>query len=376
MGEPWTIAIATAKTAITWQRTIRSNKMSRFAVFAVLAVAIAIVHGSPIDDCPALPPHTPSSIFDLSPSNIKVFMSLGDSMTAAFGLMGRSGDFNEFRGLTSGSGGDSGAVTVSNFFKHYVPDLIGQSTGKHFAELPFESYYPNDQLNAAQSGAMASDLHHQVQHLLTTLKSNPKANMTGDWKVVNLLLGANDACTKCIHPIRPSIESAADVYANHVEAAIEFMHDNFPRTIFNVLPMFNVSQVFFISKNTTYCREIHQVLPIECTCAFDTTADNRLYLDTLLQTYGERIIAITNKWRAKNLTDFAVTYQPFLHNLIIPGIEYLSTLDCFHPSQLAHQQLAIASWNSMLLPWAQKPTTFIPNQPLTCPTADSRIWLN
>jgi hypothetical protein len=33
------------------------------------------------------------------------------------------------------------------------------------------------------------------------------------------------------------------------------------------------------------------------------------------------------------------------HAVTIPNLSYLSTLDCFHPSLLAHQQLAITTWN-------------------------------
>lgn len=40
----------------------------------------------------------------------------------------------EFRGLSYGIGGDSGAFTVPNYIKHYQPSLTGFSTGKHIAE--------------------------------------------------------------------------------------------------------------------------------------------------------------------------------------------------------------------------------------------------
>jgi hypothetical protein len=53
-------------------------------------------------------------------------------------------------------------------------------------------------LDAAQSGAMVSDLvSHEFDYLLKMVKSNPKINFEEDWKVLSILIGANDLCASC-----------------------------------------------------------------------------------------------------------------------------------------------------------------------------------
>jgi len=66
--------------------------------------------------------------------------------------------------------------------------------------------------------------------------------------------------------------------------------------------------------------------------------------------------------------DFALVLQPMFSDMAIPGMDFLSQLDwfvilpilpssttntdrqSFHPSLEAHQQMAIALWNTMQLP--------------------------
>ncbi len=104
-----------------------------------------------------------------------------------------------------------------------------------------------------------------------------------------------------------------------------------------------------------------------------------LALSQVLQEFNRRIYKLYDEWKAKKLTTFALQVQPFSANrtttflfvlryqqlllsslrallvvltqstpsspVTIPNLSYLSTLDCFHPSLLAHQKLAIATWN-------------------------------
>jgi len=99
-------------------------------------------------------------------------------------------------------------------------------------------------------------------------------------------------------------------------------------------------------------------------------------LDSVITEYRSRIISISDFWRAKNLPEFNVIYQPFTIGLKIPSLDYLSTLDCFHPSLYAHQKVAIAGWNSIITPYPQKKHYLDPDEPLQCPTPDTRFWTN
>uniref|UniRef100_A0A667Z8J5 Uncharacterized protein n=1 Tax=Myripristis murdjan TaxID=586833 RepID=A0A667Z8J5_9TELE len=58
--------------------------------------------------------------------------------------------------------------------------------------------------------------------------------------------------------------------------------------------------------------------------------------------------------------DFTVVLQPYLHNSFVPytgeGQADLSffSVDCFHISERAHAEMAIALWNNMLEPLGRK----------------------
>jgi phospholipase B1 len=343
----------------------------------ILSIGDAFLFSSPISNCTKLKPHLPKDINDLAPTSINVIMALGDSITAAFGVMGREGRINEFRGKSYITGGDEEMITVANFIKYYNPNLFGASYGSHLVQLPNEPYlWPQDYGNAAQSGAVASDLLGQLEHLYKVLSKNSSVNIKENWKLLNMLIGANDACPLCMDIIPPSPAKAADAFIEKVAEVIQAAYEMFPRTFFNIVPIFNVSGVYNLSLESKYCERVHEGLPLECPCAFSSSQADRNYLDEVISEYTKRLIKLTEQWQSRKLTDFAVVYQPFSIGLKITDvpIEYLSNLDCFHPSLLAHQKMAIALWNSLITPMAEKKHNFNPDDPLICPDQSSRLW--
>jgi len=89
----------------------------------------------------------------------------------------------------------------------------------------------------------------------------------------------------------------------------------------------------------------------ECGCLTDhSTAEQRHLMDLTTVAFNQRIYKVAAAWQAKNLTEFNVVVQPFTENLVIPGIEFLSGLDCFHPSTDADIGMAISLWNNMMSP--------------------------
>jgi phospholipase B1 len=160
------------------------------------------------------------------------------------------------------------------------------------------------------------------------LISNPNVNIEEDYKLVTVLIGPNDACPLCEifsdQHITPDV--AAEYYYNNISEAMNMLYKNIPRTIVNVLLPFNVSQAYELSLPYTYCRDFHDVIPIECPCAFDSDDLKRLqlflltferhFLDTTLQKYGDKWIQLATEWQSKNLTDFAIVVQPFTRNRI------------------------------------------------------------
>eukprot|EP01111_Echinosteliopsis_oligospora_P007538 TRINITY_DN2273_c0_g1_i2.p1 TRINITY_DN2273_c0_g1~~TRINITY_DN2273_c0_g1_i2.p1 ORF type:complete len:222 (-),score=57.57 TRINITY_DN2273_c0_g1_i2:153-818(-) len=178
-------------------------KMSRAGVMVVVWLQAVCMCMCALD-CPALPVHVPANISDLTPADIQVVIAIGDSITAGFGMMGRSGYLDEFRGQSWSIGGDENATTMANFLKTYNPNVVGMSLGHHFVELCYGpicpgQYHPTqDVLDCAQSGAMIEDLvKHEMKYLMDQLTSNPAININEDWKLITILIGANDLCASC-----------------------------------------------------------------------------------------------------------------------------------------------------------------------------------
>jgi len=183
----------------------------------------------------------------------------------------------------------------------------------------------------------------------------------------------NDACPICESLKPPTVDEAADAFGKVLDAVVNKLQQQVPRLFVNLLPMFNVSGVYYLTRNVTYCKDLHTV-PIECPCGFSNDIKKRTFMDSVLQAYNKRMYTIAKKWQQKHLSDFILTLQPFTANLTIPDISYLSTLDCFHPSLKAHEKIGTAIWNSLISPLSKKRRSFYPDDPLYCPDANSLIY--
>lgn len=333
-------------------------------------------------NCPPLPPHTPANVSDLHPNDIKVIMTLGDSITAGFGIEGAKGGLNEYRGLSWSIGGDNNATTLANFLQTYNPNLQGPSLGSHLVEIcygplcpPFQYRPAKDVLNSAQSGAMVEDLvNHEFDYLLKQLNSNPNINMEEDWKLLTILIGANDLCASCTF-VKNFLDP--DEFEAHLGTVLEKVRTNIPRVFVQIVELFNLSQVYDLSLKTKICTDIHRVVFIECDCLFSPGANQtRQQVDEYAQAYNAKSRALAAQYQKLNYPDFTVVTQPFGRNAMIKDMptDLLSTLDCFHPSLIAHEGMAIALWNGMLTPAAQKKTYFNLTDTPICPTKDTLIY--
>jgi len=333
-------------------------------------------------DCPPLPPHTPKDIYDLRPNNIKVAMAFGDSITAAFGLMGTGGELNEFRGQSWAIGADANATTIHNFLSTYVPDLQGGALGQHVVEYcagptcpPFQ-YHPNvDRYNAAQSGAMIMNLPtHQFDYLVNQIYTNPKIDVQNDWKLLTILIGANDICSCCQ---TNASYTGPDAFEKYLMDTLEKVRSALPRTFVNLLTGFNLSEVYNLGRKTLYCQLHQRVFDWECGCIFNPNGNKtRKEVDVVTQQYNERILKIGAYYKAQKYPDFAVVVQPLFWQTDASKlpIAFLSSLDCFHPSLFAHETMAIGLWNNMLTPAAKKKTSIAVGDTPICPTTDTLIY--
>jgi len=309
---------------------------------------------------------------------------LGDSITAAFGVMGEAGGLNEFRGKSWCIGGDDNATTVPNFLSTYVPNLQGSAKGRHALEYcggpfcPDFQYHPvEDVHNAAQSGAMIMNLGtHEMDYLLKQVYNNPNIDIQNDWKLLTILIGANDICSCCDNN---QSYTGPDAFENDVRTVLERVRSTLPRTFVNLILGFNISDVYYLGRKTLYC-ELHQrVFSFECECIFDKNADaTRKEVNVVTQLYNQRLLKIEAEYKAKNYSDFAAIVQPFLYqtNAVDFPESFLSTFDCFHPSLVAHETFAIGLWNSMLTPLANKKTTLNFGDVPMCPTPSTLLYTN
>jgi len=336
-------------------------------------------------NCPPLPAHTPANISDLRPNNIKVIMTLGDSISAAFGVHGASGGIEEIRGVSFSIGADPNALTLANFLKFYNPALIGGSVKEHPVELcygplcpPFQYRPEYDVFNAAQSGAMVGDLvTHEVDYLVKQVKNHPQVNIKEDWKILTILIGANDLCASCTFEGKVFLNP--DDFEKHLMNTITNVRKELPRTLVQIGEMFNLSQVYNLSLKSNTCKDIHRALFIECDCVFKPEATKtRAIIDEHTQQFNQRARKVASYFQSLNDPEFTVITQPYGRDTSIATfpITALSTLDCFHPSLETHQAMAVNLWNSMLTPAAKKPTVIDLNAKPMCATPEMRIYTN
>ncbi|KAG9112300.1 hypothetical protein FRC07_007937, partial [Ceratobasidium sp. 392] len=298
-----------------------------------------------ISKCPPVASRAspPTSVHDLRPDDFSVAMAIGDSITAGAFAQGINRqdlllNFVEFRGVSYAGGGDPGAITVPNLLKHYNATLVGGSLGHNFGvELcsgalcpigPVGWNQPVDQLNAAQSGALASNLLHEVR--------------------ADALFGPG---------------TQGDFEAN-IRETLEYVRANIPNTLVNLFGVFQVSQIYNLTLNQPYCQQLIPIIPhynIECTCALfggEIGKFTRSRMDKLQGQYNAALQKIVADYKKKNYKDFAVIWQPPAIPLDRYPVESLSSLDCFHPSTAAHQRIAAGIWNRLTLNVAERAAPF------------------
>eukprot|EP01102_Stenamoeba_stenopodia_P015067 TRINITY_DN5093_c0_g1_i1.p1 TRINITY_DN5093_c0_g1~~TRINITY_DN5093_c0_g1_i1.p1 ORF type:complete len:381 (-),score=87.81 TRINITY_DN5093_c0_g1_i1:96-1238(-) len=335
-------------------------------------------------NCPALPQPPPATnVNELRPGNIQVIMAVGDSISAgfamhadhAYNLLEFGKDLVEYRGDVFSIGGNPDQYTLPNFLMHYNPNLIGASIGntlpldavdwEHHIIQPFDPRITH--LNGAQSMARIDQVPSQVdyitQQLLTTY--NDTVDMENDWKMMTIFIGANNICPACSN----RSDTQPGYYEDQMNGILEQIYNQIPRTFVNIVTMFNISQVWTVHETSDYCRFMWDTFcKSECGCITDnSTEKDRLMMDMTSMAFNERIYKVAEEWQAKNIPTFTVKVQPFTQNLTIPadlGLDFLSRLDCFHPSAYADAAFAIGLWNNLM---GNKTTITVTDADFICP---------
>jgi phospholipase B1 len=371
------------------QEFIFQKKTMQFVLIALSLCVVSIFASF----CAPLPvPPVATSVHNLRPHDIGLFLALGDSVTAGFGM---NGNLDENRGASFSIGGDdtytqdldqarhqlegNPIYTLPNLFKQYNPDVKGFSVGSHFVERVNTSRYnSSDELNGAQSSAKIQDVYVQIQYLMERIESgefgDPKTVLNKVWKHLTIFIGANNLCVSC----QGADTDTPEFFGSQMGIILDTLQAKLPHTIVSIASLPKFSKLKDLEPTVSWCALVHD-LYAECDCVFakDATDQDRAMMDDYTDKYNLQFRSLRESWLNKSTDEFTVILHPYLEETVIPSEEYVSTFDCFHPSRLAHQDFSMGLWNSLFLPFNEKPNVWKFNQTkLFCPTADDYIRTN
>lgn len=109
-----------------------------------------------------------------------------------------------------------------------------------------------------------------------------------------------------------------------VNTALTQIQQAVPRVFVNLVPLFNVSQVWTNLQHHEYCRMVWTYVD-ECPC-LRKGAMERQYMDMTSLGYTKQLYKLQQEWNAKKLPDFYVGVQSYLQDLIIPDKHFVSDL--------------------------------------------------
>ncbi|KAL7301492.1 hypothetical protein TKK_0005929 [Trichogramma kaykai] len=293
-------------------------------------------------------PKVPKTVHELRPGDIDVIGAMGDSLTAGNGVFASNilHVLMENRGVVATGGGQGNwrmYLTLPNILKEFNPNLIGFATSDAF------TYEKASEFNVAEGGAMSRDIPYMAQALINRMKSDPRVDLKKHWKMVSIMIGANDFCTDMCY-----LPKASDTLYNHKKdllQALRLLKSELPRTFVSVIPPPHLQLLVNMTGRSAFC-EI--TVDFECSCLLGLTFRDRrqAYYDIMAQWHKlEEEIAMYPEFQTN---DFAVVIQPFTTNLTFPetsdgksDFSYLSS-DCFHISQKGNARVSNALWNNLL----------------------------
>eukprot|EP01080_Neovahlkampfia_damariscottae_P008426 gene8426-251_t len=322
-------------------------------------------------DCPPVQRNheDPTDATKLRFSDIKVMMALGDSITAGFAMDDASTvrSIYDYRGRSGFVGADKGTPSVFNYFKKIGNPIIGGSVGK---SLPYGVIRwpwqikphnpPTDRLSGAQSNARTHHMAAQVDYIVKEAKKDSKINYEKDWKVVNILMGANDLfdCeSRAAHPEQFEIS---------LNKTISKIYSKIPRAFVNLLELFEEGFIdtYNNGKDNFYCRNLWRVIQLAIPCMVKSDS-LRAKMKKMIIDYNGRIRKLAKWWNDRRRKDFYIAVQPVNRNVRVLDRSWSSKFDCFHPSQKTNELISRTLWNSMQLPWDKKPTDIVDK--IICP---------
>jgi phospholipase B1 len=315
-------------------------------------------------------PTWPDSVHKLKPSDINVLAAFGDSITAGNGLGARHliEVAIENRGESWLIGGDrsieEGVVTLANILKKFNPGLKGYSLCAAQRQHERRSWF-----NIARPGAQNDDMLEEAELLHERMLADSRVNYTHDWKMISMFVGGNDLCVAC-HNGR----NTPALFYYEFERALVYLKANMPRTIINLISMFDVTPLQNMSRGIV-C-DLMQWGFCDCARNWTTLPMMREY-----QLEYHKVFLNLSADPRFQADDFAIVVQPHMRDIVPPVdpstgniVKDILSPDCFHPQRISHQGFAAWLWNTLLIPVGQKPLSWpsdVASIDLSCPTEEN-----
>jgi len=224
----------------------------------------------------------------------------------------------------------------------------------------------------------------QIEELKSQTGSIP--DFDARWKILTVFIGANDICDGFSKGFEACDGNTThrtllvNRYENNLRKTLASIRDSFDRVIVQVVSLFRFGSLKKARAGHSWCGLRRNII-VECNC-LDTSLsggdgppdDEQLdELDTTVSAFNDRIETLAAEFNLQR-PDFAVVAVTAGRAQDIPDIKYLSDLDCFHPSALAHEAMTRSLWNSMFNP-DRTPTPIDASVPVFCPSANSTIYV-
>jgi len=257
--------------------------------------------------------------------------------------------------------------TIPNILKGYNPSVTGYSKGLAVSAIGIPDSIR--QLNMADGGATSEAVPEQARDLVERMKTFDGVNFEEDWKLITLFIGGNDLCSFCDDKERYSAEN----YRDHIQEALDHLHDNVPRAFVNLVTVLDIFIVKRLSGGLV-CDALHLY---GCSCAaFPANSDAEAELVAETERYRRLTEELVHSGRYDTRDDFTVVVQPFWTDTVPPDngdgepdLSYFAP-DCFHLSLKGHKAAAEALWNNME-PVGLKRLNWTPGEAVECPSEEN-----
>jgi phospholipase B1 len=300
-----------------------------------------------------VPPPT-TNVSQLHPGHVGYVLAMGDSISAGFAARGTP---FEDRDISWSIGvGSAEQLTLPFMLSQYGSRPVrGQSTERRIPakvwKLPDGDYHPRtDFLNVAESsgavhrGSMVQQWEYIQEQVADTGKY---PGFDEAWKVLTVWMTANDVCgagDSCKHAID---SKDLEKWVNGTDALLRNVSMAFRNVYVNLISTLDLSNIHRLQQQKPYCKALHTLID-ECGCIDRGNQTELANLDMNVHTMNNALHGLAAKWHAEltnpttGRADMAVVVQAFQEG-IGPTLDgsFLNRMDCFHPSTIAHEDLAI-----------------------------------